>query len=162
MIDLSQCFGLRLGVGNPTSGQVRVGCRGLVCAGVGEKLGQPALVGLVEEEVVTRPQDALPTLEAVVKELARQWNSRVPVRSANLVMNAWERGWWHVWLVWRGESLIQADATPVNWPDVAPNSEAALEGVFGQQARRLLGVVEEMVAFDRGYFDPREKPVDEP
>lgn len=154
MIDLSQCHGLRLGIGGPGLGTVRVGCRGLVCAGVGEWIGQPALIGLVEEAETSLPHDALATLEAVLVQLGRKWSREVPIRRANLVMNASTAGWAHVWLEWRGNRLVQAEATPIQWPGTAPCSEEALVGVFGQQARRLLGVVEELVVFDRAFFEP--------
>lgn len=157
MIDLSQCHGLRLGIGGPGLGTVRVGCRGLVCAGVEESLGQPALIGLVEEADTNLPSDALVTLEAVITQLGRHWARQVPIRRANLVMNASTAGWAHVWLDWRGNRLIHAEATPVQWPGVAPCSEDALVGVFGQQARRLLAVIDELVVFDRAYFEPPPK-----
>lgn len=132
--------------------------RGIICIGVGAKSGLPPVVALCEAEDSTVGVPAMRSAGAVFSFLEHQWRLKMAVRKSNLVLLDQRGCWHHVGVQWQQARGIDW-TEPVKWPGQDAGCEDALIGVFGAQASRILGVLEEIVGGDRMHFGQRSGEV---
>ena len=145
-VTLDNCCGLRLNVLDTAPLRIAASTPGIVCIAAGSAIGMPTLVGSFDETDVYGGEKASASMEGVLSFLCHQWSRRMNIRKSNVVHLDEDRQWNHVMPEWSDKGLASLTWSPVKWSHCDKGSEEALIGVFGMQARRILGVFEEMVA----------------
>lgn len=145
-ITLENCYGVRLHVLDTSPLRIAAGTPGIVCVGAGSALGIPTLVGVFDETDVHGGEKASAGMEGVLSFLGHQWARRMNIRKSNLVHLDENGQWNHVVPEWTEKGLSSVSWSTIKWVHCDRGSEDALIGVFGIQARRILGVFDDMVA----------------
>lgn len=146
-ITLENCLGLHLVVESTEPLRISLFEPGLLCIGVGPKMGLPALVAICDFGHCTRGVSVRDALFPSLLFLAQQWRLRVPVRKANVLMFDDEGQWRHVATRWGNSPQVDV-GHQVRWPGCKAGASDAVSGAFGLQGARLMAVLQEMVVND--------------
>lgn len=143
---LEGCFAIRVHVPSVASQTVVAHADGILCIGVNARLGMPPLVAICDETNEHGGASATNAMEFVLNFLKSAWSLAVPICEANIVQLD-SMGYWDlVRPEWRRDGPPDVRFLPLKWLEKAPRSEAALRGAFGDQAKRMLDVMNVMRA----------------
>jgi len=143
---LEGCLAIRVHVPSVASRTVVAHADGILCIGVGMRLGMPPLVAICDETDAHGGASATNAMEYVLDFLKNAWYLKLPVAEANIVQHD-SMGYWDlVRPEWRQSEPPGVRFLPLKWLETEPRSEAALRGAFGEQAKRMLDVMNGMRA----------------
>jgi hypothetical protein len=137
-------FAQRLRVEQMYPMKVTMGGSGLLCIGVPEAHGCPALVAICDETAAHGGASATNSMEGVLTVLESWWAGKVAVSRSNII-ELDSLGQWDVVLpTWRGACIETVAFQAVKWVDCRAGSKEALLGVFGPMGAQVLHAMETM------------------